>query len=526
MLRELLATFDVDTAKAAAKVKDLDGKIEGAKNMLGALASAFIGSALVHGLKEFVGHQIEAGSRINDLSEKLGVGTDELQQFQFAAGLTGVASESAAKGLQFLNKNMGEALDGNKEAVETFKKLDVALKGADGQVRELGDVIPEIADAFEKMGSDQERTATAMKVFGKAGADLLPLLKGGAKGVAEFNAEFERLGGGMRKDFIEAADKAGDEIDKLKFALNGWKSQLVFAILPALTRGVTHLQTWVGGLRKVTNETRLAQYVMAAFGVGAAAAGFKAASGFAEMMGILPKDASFWKKILGLGEIALVVAGVALLALAFEDLFTFVTGGQSLIGDLVNEFLGMHEAQQITDQLAATWEYLNGIFAQDFRELKPIADIMWSLGKEIVPYAVASFLDLLRVVVGLVTAAATLVKILGQISQLDFSGAGKTLEAAGKTLFGEKGLLSTSSVGNLAIKTAAKANAPVDVTETVRTGRYGAAGDTTVNVENNVTNKITGVKDAAGAGEAAKSGTKDALGSVLADALGAVGTGG
>ena len=208
MLRELLASFNVDTGQAVQSLKHLDVGIARAKQTLGALAEAFIGSAIVHGLGEFIEGQIEAGSRVNDLSEKLGVGTEELQKFQLAAGLAGVNSESAAQALGFLNKNMGAALEGNKEAVETFAKMGVALKDGSGKVRELGDVIPEIADSFEKLESNQERTALAMKIFGKSGAALIPLLKEGSAKLVEMNRRFEELGGGMTEEFVKAADEA------------------------------------------------------------------------------------------------------------------------------------------------------------------------------------------------------------------------------------------------------------------------------------------------------------------------------
>jgi hypothetical protein len=43
-----------------------------------------------------------------------------------------VSSEGAANGLKFLNKNMGLAVEGNQEAVDTFRMLGVSLKDGQG----------------------------------------------------------------------------------------------------------------------------------------------------------------------------------------------------------------------------------------------------------------------------------------------------------------------------------------------------------------------------------------------------------
>ncbi len=527
MLRELLASFNVDTGQAVTALKKIDNSIEGAKDKLGALATAFVGSALIHGMKEFVEHQIELGSRVNDLSEKLGVGTDDLQQFQFAAKLVGVESEGAASALGFLSKNMGLALEGNKEAVEAFTKMKVELKDSSGQVRELGDVLPEVADAFEKVESSQERTALAMKIFGKQGAALIPLLKDGSGGLKAMYAEFDRLGGGMSKEFVHAADKAGDEIDKLKFALAGWKSQIAFAILPALTGMITKAQTWVGGLRKVTRESHLAEEAWIVMGIAGAAAGAKAAAGFAQFLGILPKDAGFWKTVLGLGEIALIAVGVALLALAFEDFFSMLQGDQSIIGDLIDKFLGMGQANELVKELGQAWTLLSGLFAEDLTTLAPLVDLFKDLAKSVIPYAVAGFVDMVKIVASLVTLTAAFVKTLMQVATFDFEAAGKTIMATGKSVFGEGGLLNTSAVGNMQLRNEARANAPKDVTGEIHNGgRFGGGGSQAVHQTNHIDVTVEGGSNARETGAAVKDGLKGGLNDTLRDAFGAVGTGG
>ncbi len=520
-LREVLAEFDVDTGKAESKLKSFDGHMANVAGTLGALVDHFAGSAIVHGIREFISGQIEAGSRVNDLSERLGVGTDDLQKFQFAAGLSGVGAEEAAKGLQFLNKNMGMALEGNKEAVETFTKLGVAMKDGEGNVRELGDVIPEVADAFEQMGSDQERTAAAMKIFGKSGAGLLPLLKGGAHGLKELSEEFDRLGGGMSEGFVKAADSAGDEIDKLKFAMNGWKSQIAMVILPLIERGAKKLQGWMGMLRKVTGETRLASLVWGVFGIASAGASAKAAVGFSKLLGVVPKDASFWKAALGLGEIALVIAAIAILVLIFEDLFTFLEGGDSVIGDVIESLFGVGAAQGVIDEVRNAFAE----FRSELEAFQPIVEEFGALFGDIWREAIPWIKLVAKFIIG--SAGTQLAVFLKLVREL-MGELGAGLRLFGEFAFNAGEFLGSDKIKNVGLAIA-KTGVGISTATTPRSALDGAErpmrGDVTQN--NDTTINITGVKDAAGAGDAANRGMREAIQEYdLDNTLSAVETGG
>lgn len=495
-LRVLAAVFDIDTGVAEKKLRAFDGTMKHAKSALATLATSVVGAFSVGMVKNFIQDQIELGSKINDTAEKLGVTTEQLQKFQFAAGLSGVEAESAAQALGFLNKNIGAAITGGAEQADTFRKLGIVLKNNDG-VRELNDIVPEVADAFAKLGSDQERTALSMQLFGKSGASLIPLLKQGSGELAKLSGEFDALGGGLDDAFIKKADEAGDEIDKLKFAMTGLKSRVAVAVLPTVTEFAKKLQGMAVFAIKLAKETRIVKEGIALLGVVAAAAGVQAAAGWAKFFGLVPKGGSIWKTLLNMGELGLIIAGVAVLFLLFEDFFTFLNGGKSVIGALIEQFLGLETAKTLLADINSAADLLAGLFATDLGTLAPLVDLFKSLGKEVIPFVLAGFVDMVRVIAGGVVALGAFVKGFAQLTQLDFAGAGKTLSATTKVL-GE--LLSKSSVGDLAIH--AKANAAY-VPEAPIMPYYGNRGggeptsisqtnQTTINVNGGATNAETG----------------------------------
>lgn len=519
MLRELLASFTVDGTQAEAGLRKLDAQVTKVVGAIGGLAEAFVGSALVHGMGEFIAHQIEAGSRVNDLSERLGVGVEELQAFQFAAGLAGVGAEDAAKGLQFLSKNVGEAIGGNKEAVETFAKLGVTLKGSNGEVRETGDLMPEIADAFEKMGSDAERTATAMKLFGKSGAALIPLLKGGSAEAKKMFGEFQRLGGGMSKEFVAAADKAGDEIDKLKFAMGNWRSQIAFAILPAVTRGAQKLQDWVVKLQKLTKETNLAKYSWAAMGTGAAAALFKMAAGFTKLLGLVPKGGSFWQTLLGMGELGLIIAGIGLLVLAFDDLYTWLSGGESIIGDIIDGLFGVGSSKDVIEEVSKIFSE----FMTEFSAFKPIIEefgrLFVAAFKMALPYLVAIEKDNLQrmaaALVGIIKFVRMLTEELGAGLELFgrfATGAGNVMSKLGMDSADDiKRIGSSFETTGQGLQKVVEASRATSVPTSAFLGGEVARRNGDMYQQNSIEVNVQGGKNPQETGEAVKNGVKNAL---------------
>ncbi len=52
----------------------------------------------------------------------------------------------------------------------------------------------DVAEALSRMPEGAEKTALAIAVFGRSGANLMPFLNSGRDGLAEMGAEAERLG--------------------------------------------------------------------------------------------------------------------------------------------------------------------------------------------------------------------------------------------------------------------------------------------------------------------------------------------
>jgi hypothetical protein len=130
-LREIFARFGVEVD--SKELHGLDHLVSEVGEKLKEFGEVILGALVVEGLHRFIEGQVEAASAIVVTSEKLGIGTDELQRFNFAANMAHVSAEAAATGLKFLSKHVGEAAEGTAGASQMFAKMGVQVKKLRGQ---------------------------------------------------------------------------------------------------------------------------------------------------------------------------------------------------------------------------------------------------------------------------------------------------------------------------------------------------------------------------------------------------------
>jgi TP901 family phage tail tape measure protein len=377
-LRSVLALFsiNVDTEELEKADKKIKGFTEKLKKVGSVMAEAFA----VDAITEFFEAQIEAAAHTEDLAEKLGLSTGSLNKFAFAAKSAGIDSDSAAQTLGFLNKNMGEALTGSKEAKEAFGKLGVKFRDTTGQVRPVEDVLLDVADGLEKLTSQPERAAYAMKLFGREGQALLPILSQGSEHVKELYVEASELGSGLGGKFYKDSKKAREEIEHFGIIINGFKKRITAAALPAITAMFEWFQKLAKPVLKMVATSNMLQHAMELL---AAVAVYKLVTSLyslAKILGILELE-TVLPFILG-------AAAVTLLYLAFDDLMTMLEGGDSLLGDFLDSLggLGTHEAvvkalgdawawvkQSLVDAKTALGNFLDSSLSD--RQRKDLADL-------------------------------------------------------------------------------------------------------------------------------------------------------
>lgn len=208
---------------------------QGASRALALLGPVLAGLS-IGGMAAFVRRSIDAVGGLGELSDQLGVTTDALQAYRYAATQVGLSSEQLDLGLRTLTRRIGEAAAGSKEAQAAFAQFGVRFAEANGRIRSTESVLADVADRIAAIESPAERAALVSELFGsRVGQKLIPFLAGGRDALESLTDEALRYGAIADAELIEKADRASDKIASLSEAFSRLATNLVASVAPAVS---------------------------------------------------------------------------------------------------------------------------------------------------------------------------------------------------------------------------------------------------------------------------------------------------
>ncbi|MEM7301921.1 MAG: hypothetical protein AAF468_12615 [Pseudomonadota bacterium] len=235
--------------------KGLDRLERKVKGVAKAVAAA--GAAMAASLSTaFVGLAKHADD-MTKTAQKIGIPVEELSKLAHAADLSGVSFQSLQNAVGRLSQNITDSITGMAtEGSRALESLGISLKDASGATRSTSEIIGDIAERFSTMRDGSEKTAIAMRVFGRAGRDMIPLLNQGRDGLRAMTDEAQRLGLDLTQRTGQAAERFNDNLTRMGAALRGVGLIALERIAPAmaaLTDRLVAATTQGGMLENVAN---------------------------------------------------------------------------------------------------------------------------------------------------------------------------------------------------------------------------------------------------------------------------------
>lgn len=362
-------------------------------NMLRYAAYAFVGSRIVRAFTSDYAQQADAAIKF---ARSIGMSVEALQELEHASGIAGVEGEVMRKGLMTIAKRARDAGLGLKTQKEAFRDVGVEYKDAAGNLKTQDQLMMDVADRFKEMKAGSEKTALAMELFGRAGKELIPLLNLGSKGINKLRKEARELGIVVGTKAAKSAEEFNDQMRRAKGALVSVRNAIAKQVLPKLTDLFRRFQLWY---REGNNARRMLGWLKKAAIFAAAALGLlvtvktlgmlrslKAAL----MAGVtalkLLGTAGMWAQ----AKVGLLLAGIAFLVLAVQDLYVFAKGGDSLIGRWISDTEDASDLRSMLLDLGAAlkelWRALAPAFKAIWQELKKAAPEIWKVFKLLIPY--------------------------------------------------------------------------------------------------------------------------------------------
>lgn len=210
-------------AGLAGAMKGLE-KLEKSLPRIG-LAAAAAGTGLALLIKK----GIDELDKLDEVSQKIGITVESLSSLGKVAKIEGMSIDDLAGSLVKLTRTISEANSGSESAAETFKSM-----GLDPSTfKNSEDALLQISDKFAEYRDGLNKTALAVELFGKSGADMIPFLNQGSDVIKEIRGELDSFGNASSKAAAEAAE-FNDRMSKMGTIINTVFQKFVSELLPTI----------------------------------------------------------------------------------------------------------------------------------------------------------------------------------------------------------------------------------------------------------------------------------------------------
>lgn len=217
------------------------------------------------------------GDELGKTATKTGVSTEKLSLLKHAVELSGGAFENLKNGLLKLGRNMSDMSEGTGEAKKAFEFLGISVQNADGSLRKSDEVLLDVADKLSVMEDQTKAAALAEELFGRAGKELIPLLKSGSAGINNMTQSAADLGLEFSTKASKASEEFNDNLLRLKSGMGGMVDTIVQRFLPTLVnltdKMVIVLKDVIGWVKENAGLVQTIVSITAAVGAFAAVLG-------------------------------------------------------------------------------------------------------------------------------------------------------------------------------------------------------------------------------------------------------------
>jgi hypothetical protein len=337
------------------KLKDVMHQTLAAFGIFGGVFGAVFAG---HAIKEAITNEVEMASELERTATKAGMGAEALQILGMQAKQSGVPFEVLTASVTGLTKNVGLFAAGAPSRIKgVFKALKIGVKDVKGMAPE--DLFWKIGQGIASIADPTEKLAFSQRVFGESGALMLDMFKGTPAELAAAREAYAETGAVFSEAFVKQAHKAELTLIKFGAQLRRLKVALIAEVLPGILRVVDKLLTFSKALVSISKSSNALQGAFLSGGwmiFAKVLARLTVGGG-----GMLKWLAKLWPMLLSIGRV--LIPWVAW-ALILDDIITYLQGGDSALGRLLDTMFGAGAAVEILNSIKAGWQSFQDLVAE------------------------------------------------------------------------------------------------------------------------------------------------------------------
>jgi hypothetical protein len=345
----LLATADVTgltkgIGKARTEIVSIGATVEQARSKMAGLVAG-VGAALgIGSMTAWVKGSMDAINSTRVLGERLGTSSEALSRLSYAAKIADVDQETLTGSLQKMEKSLAEvAMTGEGKAASALDRIGISA--AELTAQDPVDTFHRLVGAMEQIQNPAERMKAATDIFGKGAAGILNLVVQGSAGIAQLEAEADKLGVTFNDLDAAKVDEADDAMTAVWESVSGVGKALAVELAPWITEAATRFTDWAkSGVNTGNMVTSAIDWVTNAMGyLGDVVQVSKA--GFYGFAAVVQEGFSY------------ILSGIDKAIQGFSFLYEKLTGTKLAVTDFFGEWSKVYEssAVQNLDKMGAVW---------------------------------------------------------------------------------------------------------------------------------------------------------------------------
>jgi hypothetical protein len=233
--------------KLAKDVSGMRGSLSTLKTIAIGQVFAQVGSAAISAGRSFFAFGQSTAEAIDSqskLARRLGLTYGQMAGLKLAAVGAGLSVESVASAATRADLAFIDASSGTQDAIDKFTYLKLSM--ADMQKMSPEQRFAAIAEAISKLPTAAERSAAAVKMFGKSGAELMPLFEQGAAGIRKATDEAQKFGLTLNNAQGSGVEKMMSSFGSAFSAIQGIATQVVSNLAEPISRIIDDFTKFVG----------------------------------------------------------------------------------------------------------------------------------------------------------------------------------------------------------------------------------------------------------------------------------------
>ena len=239
----LIGSVFVDTEKADESIQKTDEKAGSLGQTLlnGVGTAAKWGAGIVAGATAaagaLVGVATDAAGAMDAIdkgSARVGISKQAYQEWSYVLGQNGMDIGKMEVGMKTLVAALDGAAAGTDSAVAKFDALGLSIYDSNGKLKDQETMMSEAIYALANMENGTEKARLATELFGKSGVEMMPMLNGGAEGIADLTQRAHDLGLVMSDEAVTAGVVLGDTMDDVKQSFGALGNQLGVGFMPII----------------------------------------------------------------------------------------------------------------------------------------------------------------------------------------------------------------------------------------------------------------------------------------------------